>query len=88
MVRKQAFARTVETGPLGKLDDSIKEFRISSLTKTKLQQLATERNIDLTTFVRAMCDERAHGVDALVKLTRERYLAVSGKSLECPEAEK
>lgn len=85
MIRKQAFARTVETGPLGKLDDSIKEFRVSSLTKVKLQQLAAEQKMDLTTYVRAMCDERAHSVETLVKLTRDRYLAVSGKSPECPE---
>lgn len=81
------FARTGDTGPFGKLDDAIKEFRISSATKSVLQKEAASQGIDLTTFLRTMCDERAHGVDALVKVHRARYLAVAGKSQECPDGE-
>lgn len=81
------FTRTTEPGLFGKLDESIKSFRVSSSTKEALQRQAAEQGIDLTTFLRALCDARAHGLDTVVTLTRKRYAAVSGKLSESSEAE-
>jgi hypothetical protein len=79
------FARRESGSPLGKLDAKIKDFRLSSATKEKLEQQAHAQGIDLTQFMRTMCDVKAFGVDTLANLHRERLEAASEKSPECPK---
>lgn len=76
------FARTGTTSPVGKLDSFIKEFRFPSQAKDILQREAAAQGIDLTSFVRDLCLERAYGAETLTKMHRARYLAVAGKSQE------
>lgn len=78
------FARRESGSPLGKLDARMKEFRVSSATLRELERQAHEKDMDLTQFMRTMCDVKAFGVDTLANLHRERLEAAAEKSQECP----
>lgn len=82
---RSTFARTGHVGIFGKYDTSLKGFKFYRDAQARLEQAAAEQGIDLTSFIRELCLERAYGADHLTKLHRRRILAVAGKSPECSD---
>lgn len=75
-------SRSGRTNPLGKMTAEIPKVKVPEETREILEFEAREAGMNLSEFVRMILMVRAHGVDAILSMEKERMAVVVGSGGE------
>lgn len=76
------FSRSGRTNPLGKMTAEVPKVKVPEETREILDSMAREAGMNLSEFIRMLLMVRAHGVDAILSMEKERMAVVVGSGGE------
>ena len=79
---KTALHRSGFSNPFGKLNFELPKVKLPDETGEILTQLAAQNGQSMNEFVRMVLMVRAHGVDAMLSVERQRLMSAAGTGEE------